>query len=212
MQAKVLRRIQSMGWSLAAALLAGGRSTRMGSDKALLSIEFEGKSCLLWEKQLQLLTDAAPGELLFSGPARPGLPPDLKVLRDQWEPAGPLGGIATCLQSMRAEFLLVLAVDLPFMNKACLAELIRSALLRQSGIVPVLDGYFEPLVAIYPKRALPIALDRIQRKQLKLQEFVVELQSKQLISSWTVLPEFVKSFANWNHPDLGRISASRTGK
>jgi molybdenum cofactor guanylyltransferase len=187
--------------SLAAALLAGGASRRMGSDKALLPVEFEGKTCLLWEKQWRLLKAVAPAELLFSGPSRAALPPEVPALRDRWESAGPLAGIATCLEYVRSDLLLVLAVDLPLMNLICLSELIRLALGAKSGVVPVLNGKFEPLVAIYPKGALPIAFERIERQQLKLQEFVLELQAKQIVLPWIVPLEMSPCFNNWNHPE-----------
>ena len=54
-----------------AVLLAGGRSTRMGRDKALLPLA-DGR--LLWQRQLAVLEQLAPAELFFSGPPREGLP------------------------------------------------------------------------------------------------------------------------------------------
>jgi molybdopterin-guanine dinucleotide biosynthesis protein A len=63
----------------AAALLAGGKSRRMGRDKALLPVEWEGASVPLWERQLSILKALAPAELVISGPHRKGYPTSVPV-------------------------------------------------------------------------------------------------------------------------------------
>ena len=96
-----------------AALLAGGKSLRMGRDKVFLPAEWEGKSVPLWDRQLSVLKAVGPAELAISGPAKPGYPASVPVYADEWHDVGPLGGIATCLNRMSNGLLLVLAVDLP---------------------------------------------------------------------------------------------------
>ena len=184
----------------AAALLAGGKSRRMGSDKALLPVESDGRFLPLWEKQWDLLKSLEPGEMLFSGLERPGLPADLRFLADRWD-AGPLGGIATCLDEIHTQWLLVVAVDMPKVTSICLAEMLHAAIDSGTGIIPVLSDKFEPVIAIYPKAALQIAVEQIQQSNFKLQDFARELLSTGLIKKWNVPLRFAPCFKNWNQPE-----------
>jgi molybdopterin-guanine dinucleotide biosynthesis protein A len=184
----------------AAALLAGGKSRRMGSDKALLPVESGGRFVPLWEKQWDLLKSLEPVELLFSGLKRRGLPVDLRFLADRWD-AGPLGGIATCLDEIQVQWLLVVAIDMPKMTLICLAEILRAAIDSGTGIIPVLNDKFEPVIAIYPKAALQIAVEQIQQSNFKLQDFARELLAIGLIKAWNVPLQFAPCFKNWNQPE-----------
>ena len=147
------------GASFAAVLLAGGQSRRMGRDKALLPLP-DGR--LLWQRQLDVLRALEPAELFISGPARPGFPADVPTVGDIGPTMlGPLGGIAAVLATMRSARLLVLAVDLPMMTAAFLRGLLRHDPSQTQGAIPqAADGFFEPLAAIYPRTALPVALER----------------------------------------------------
>src|SRR5476651_1092157 len=99
--------------SFSAVVLAGGRSTRMGSDKALLSLP--GSDLLLWQRQVRVLEELKPEEIFWSGAARPGLPENLRLIADEVENAGPLAGISACLNLLESDLLVVLAIDLPRM-------------------------------------------------------------------------------------------------
>ena len=186
--------------SFGAALLAGGASKRMRADKALLQIDSPEGPIPLWLKQWKLLQILEPSELLFSGPARPGFPKDVTVLVDRWESSGPLAGIATCLSHVNAEFLFILAVDLPRMDPNCLFEILRECSRSRVGIVPVLDQRFEPLAAIYPKTAMERAVKRIAHNQLKLQDFIHELVLNRMVTPWEVPSKWAYCFLNWNEP------------
>jgi molybdopterin-guanine dinucleotide biosynthesis protein A len=181
----------------AAALIAGGGSRRMGVDKALLGVTWQGRQMPLWRRQLAVLKELEPSQLLLSGPQRPGS--RVTAIADRWTTSGPLAGIATCLEFVSYEFLLVLAVDLPRIESACL----RLLLLHSAdgcGVVPVREGRYEPLTALYPKRALDFALARLGRSELKLQAFVQELVSVGLVRPWAVPVPMDEQFANWNSP------------
>src|ERR1700732_3361101 len=107
-----------------AALLAGGKSSRMRQDKAYLPVEWEGASMPLWERQLAVLKSVAPQKLVISGPRKQGYPASVAVLADEWNGVGPLGGIATCLTRTRTALLLVLAIDLPRIQPGFLKKLL----------------------------------------------------------------------------------------
>ena len=188
----------------AAVLLAGGRSQRMGRDKALLPLA-DGQR--LWQRQLGVLRALRPAELFISGPAREGFPVSVTRLEDQTPGLGPLGGIAAALAAMRSPRLLVLAVDLPMMTADFLGALLaeNGAGPTVGGVVPqTSDGYFEPLAAVYPRSARAAAGDRLQREDRSLQTFVRVLMENGQVKARPVEDAERGLFVNWNLPgDVG---------
>ncbi len=191
--------------SFAAVLLAGGRSRRMGRDKALLSLP-EGRK--LWERQLDVLRALEPAELFISGPARDGFPPDVPLLADNTPGLGPLAGITATMRTMHSPRVVVLAVDLPAMTTGFLRGLLTAAgnLPPNRGIIPqTADGFFEPLAAIYPHAALAAAEDRLQGTDRSMQSFVRALIGGELAVAHPVKEADASRFTNWNEPrDLTR--------
>lgn len=113
-------------------ILAGGLSSRMGSDKAGLSVN--GVSLL--EKNKSLLTQLSPEQLLISG-AKAGQIPD-KV-----EQAGPVGGIFSTLEFVHPNSaLLVVPVDMPNLNAQLLEQLIANGMQQQTACY--FKDYFFP--------------------------------------------------------------------
>ena len=181
--------------SFAAVLLAGGRSRRMGRDKALLPLA-DGR--LLWQRQLAVLEELQPAELFISGPERPGFPTSVVRLEDTAPGLGPLSGIATALRAMRSARLLVLAVDLPAMT----ADFLRGLLVNDRGMIPqTSDGYFEGLAAVYPKAALAVAETLLTGADRSLQTLVRRLLEEGHAAARPVADAESGLFANWNQPD-----------
>src|SRR5690348_17763401 len=126
-----------------ALLLAGGKSSRMGRDKAFLELEGEP----LWQRQLATLRALSPEQLLIAGPRREQWT-GLEVIADQIAEAGPLAGIAAALHKCTAPHLVVLAVDLPMVTSDFLRALLELCR-EEQGAVPTAAGAAEPLAAIY---------------------------------------------------------------
>jgi molybdopterin-guanine dinucleotide biosynthesis protein A len=136
--------------NLAAVLLAGGESRRMGRDKAMLMID----GVPLWRRQIGVLRELSPAGLFVSGRAAPGwLPDDAVFIADPLPACGPLGGLAATLAAMDATHLVALAVDMPMMTATHLAML-WSVASRGCGVLPWIGDCPEPLPAIYPVEAL----------------------------------------------------------
>lgn len=132
-----------------AVILAGGKSSRMGRDKAWLKID--GQSLLA--RQIQLARDVRAGEVFISG--RAGVDYSsfgCRVLKDRLIDAGPLGGIERALSEASAPLVLVIAVDMPKVTASFLRRFI-SRCDDAVGIVSRVGGEIEPLLAIYPKAA-----------------------------------------------------------
>ena len=123
-------------------LLAGGKSTRMGQDKALM--EVDGKPLLL--HGTERLKPHVRELFVIGDPRLYGhLWPD--VLPDEIPGLGPLGGIATAMGAARFDRLLVLAVDVPGVNARLLERLTRELPDDADALVPRHAGSLEPLVA-----------------------------------------------------------------
>jgi len=183
---------------LAAALIAGGASSRMGCDKALLPVVWHEQPVPLWRRQLSVLESLHPDELILSGPSRVDMPSSLVVLADRIASKGPLGGIAACLGHIKSNWLVVVAVDLPRIDADFFRELLRQR--QDTGVVPVRNGRFEPLAAVYPKSASAVANKRLERGDLKLQAFVAELIELGLVRRWDVPEHMEGRLVNWNLP------------
>lgn len=142
-----------------AVILAGGRSARMGRDKARL--ELHGRPLLT--RQVALARSLAPVEELVSGRTDTdysdfGCP----VLHDRVPDASPLAGIAPALEAARAPQVLVLAVDLPQLAPAVL-ERILAAAGENRGVVPRVAGRLEPLATLYARSAAALAGAQLAR-------------------------------------------------
>ena len=118
-------------------ILAGGRSTRMGRDKALLQIDGE----TMLARTVRIVSEVMP-EVLIVG--RTTLPPGLSgvtAVPDAYGETGPLGGIVTGLTRVTAEQVLVVSCDLPHLQADVLRLLVALApgfdavvpLLRERG-------------------------------------------------------------------------------
>lgn len=182
----------------AAVLLAGGRSQRMGRDKALLPLP---GGQLLWQRQLAVLNALQPAELFISGPGREGFPASATRLADETPGLGPLAGIVTTLRAMRSPRLLVLAIDLPLMTSDFLRGLLTDDLTSSSarGIIPQTgDGFFEPLAAVYPRTALATAEEHLRSADRSLQTLSRQLVRNGAASARPILDSESSLFANWN--------------
>jgi molybdenum cofactor guanylyltransferase len=149
-----------------AALIAGGKSTRMGYDKCLLDIDGEP----LWQRQLHLLEAVNPAEILVSGAASGPWAGRVKIVQDAFSDAGPLAGVHAVLNAAAHEFVLVLAVDLPCMSSDFLLRLLDSTRAGR-GAIPRQNDRFQPLVAIYPRACASLAEEALRATEFSLQKF-----------------------------------------
>lgn len=186
--------------SVTGAVLAGGRSVRMGTDKAALTVAGEP----LLARQLRLLAEAGVGERIVSvapTSSRPALPGQEAVrwVEDSEAGLGPLAGLESCLAAIRTDVLLVVAVDLPALSVDLLRRLIAAAT-AECGVVPQCQACYEPLVAVYPRCALVEVSARIARSELALQPLVRAGIAGGWLRPWAVSTADEPCFANWNAP------------
>ena len=144
-------------------VLAGGRSRRMGADKADLRYTDRPQAARAMD-----LLDGFCDEVYVSRAPGQDAPADVdesRVLRDRFLDMGPLGGILTAMTTDRASAWLVVACDLPLLNRATLEDLVA----RRDPVAPATaflsqDGQFpEPLCAIWEPSALRACLLAVER-------------------------------------------------
>ncbi len=126
-------------------VLAGGKSRRMGTDKAF--IELKGRTLL--EHTLASMRSVTP-DIRIVG-AREKFAPFALVVEDIFQECGPLGGIHAALRGSPAELNIMLAVDMPFVSEIFLHYLIGEARTATEAtvIVPRSEGRRQPLCAVY---------------------------------------------------------------
>lgn len=190
---------------MSAVLLAAGRSTRMGREKALL--EMRGES--LWRRQHAVLARAGAGEIFLSArpdqswSAEPAVTRHFDaIVADALPDTGPLAGIVAALECAAHPHLAVLAIDLPRMAPDWF-EALRRHCARGVGAVGRRGAFFEPLAAIYPREILPLARGAIERRALSLQRLLGDAVSAGLMRAIEIDddPEWIALFENWNSPD-----------
>ena len=170
----------------------------MGRDKALLPVPPSGEP--LWQRQLDLLAALSPEELFWSGPLRPGVPAAIHQIGDRIADAGPLAGIAACLEASRSDLLVVLAIDLPAMTEAFLRGLLAQSAPGR-GVVARHGENFEPLAAVYPRSLASLAAERLDQGEYALQDFIHEGVARGALEVVSLPAEENVLFQNLNTPD-----------
>ena len=141
-------------------LLAGGKSSRMGREKAELI--YEGKTFV--QHMLDKARAAGIEKCLLSGYEAEGL--DALTVWDEYPQRGPLGGIHACMKAAETPYCLVLPIDVPALPVEILEGLLSCHEKRQSDKVLIWEHGVrqEPLIAIYPT-AMAEAIGDIIRRQ-----------------------------------------------
>lgn len=187
-----------MSRPIAAALIVGGRSTRMGRDKALLPIGTGGEA--LWRIQLSKLAALDPAQLLISGREDLNFP-GAESIADAARDAGPLAGIAACLRASTQPLLLCQALDMPRMTTEFLSQQLLARATPECGVVPKIGDRWEPLAAVYPKSLESLAFERLAGDDRSLQSFVRQAEAAGKIETWQVEKADEIWFENVNTPE-----------
>ncbi len=185
------------GPPFAAAVLAGGRSSRLGTDKAFLP--WAGQRLL--DRLLDRLSALGPAELVISG--RPGIDyaaTGVRVVFDSVADQGPLGGLAAVLEAITIPHVVLVAVDLPAMTPDFLRRLLAQRA-AGVGVVPRSPIGWEPLAAVYPREILPLVRARLKRGERAMHRLIEAGIAAGLLVEAPVAAEESEVFRNVNTPE-----------
>lgn len=186
-----------MDRDVTAFVLAGGKSTRMGTDKALLM--FEGRTLL--DRALKTARKVSSDVLIAGDPEK--YSPFAPCIADIYPQCGPLGGIHTALTSSHTEFNLMLAVDLPFVGTELLQFLIDWARNSAAKVtVPRADHGLQPLCAVYRREIVVAAEKALKAKRYKI-DLLFEPANTQVIEEDALRAAgfSLEMFRNLNTPE-----------
>ena len=148
---------------VSAFVLAGGQSSRMGTDKAFL--ELDGQTMI--RRVLGLAHAVAPEPRIVGSAAK--FRAFANVVEDEFPGCGPLAGIQAALRASKEEWNLILAVDMPFVAVAFLQHLVRQAAASDAWVtVPRAEGRWQPLCAVYRREFAEIAEQSLREGKYKI--------------------------------------------
>ena len=177
-------------------ILAGGKSSRMGCNKALL--DYHGKPLIASVYQT-LAGIFSKVMVVTNTPAEYDFLPCVKI-PDIFTEKGSLAGIHAALQAAATERIFVVACDMPHLDE----KLIRYLVGIQGGaaVVPKSDSGFEPLHAVYSKEALPAFTSALQTDKMKIFD-LFELTGVTIVppEELVAISADFSSFDNLNTPE-----------
>ncbi|MBS1913177.1 MAG: molybdenum cofactor guanylyltransferase [Bacteroidetes bacterium] len=185
---------------ITAAILAGGRSTRMGRDKAMISVNgrpmLERVAGAAYDAGLEVMVVGREQGADWHGPA-------VRFVQDDFPDAGPLGGIATALRHARTP-VLALACDMPWISAEMIRWLVDAYALEgeAAGLVSLNGERPEPLFSVYGRPCAGEIAHMIASGNLAVIALIRTLGLPQ-----RVVPErFRSALRNVNTPlDLGAV-------
>ena len=172
-----------------AIIFAGGKSSRMGEDKALLPFggyhtltEFQHhKLSTLFQK---VYISAKDNKFDF----------DCRVIEDTYKESSPLVGIISIFETLNAEEIFILSVDAPFVNRDTIEKLLSHNAHDWDAIVAQSPSGVQPLCGLYKKSILPLAYAQLEKDDHRLGDLL------RLANTLFVKFDEDRPFTNLNHP------------
>jgi molybdenum cofactor guanylyltransferase len=154
-------------------ILVGGKSTRMGADKAFVTLD--GRTLL--ERALQLARSVTRDVRMVGDPAK--FEAFAPVVEDTFRDCGPLAGIHAALLASPTELNLILAVDVPFVSPSLLQYMImRAKNSAATATVPRTNGGWQPLCAVYRRQFADAAEQALSEGRYKIDVLFAAVQTQ----------------------------------
>jgi len=191
------RRMGVEASDVAAFILAGGKSTRMGADKAFVVLD--GRTLLA--RALEVARSVTADVSILGDAAK--FAAFAPVVQDVFRGCGPLGGIHAALRASHAELNLMLAVDVPFVTPELLEYLINRARGAASSVtVPRIGGGWQPLCAVYRREFADCAEKSLRAGRNKIDALFEDLPAQTISEEELEAAGFsFKMFRNLNTPE-----------
>lgn len=147
-------------------LLCGGKSSRMGVDK--YSLQYD--SLPMYKPSLDMLQWFCSEVIVSSNVHFPEFK-NYRIVADEVPNIGPIGGLYSCLKVSQTSLNMVVACDMPLVSGQLMARLL-SQPDTYDAYVPVVNGYPEPLYAIYATSVAPVVASQIAKGQYSLKKLL----------------------------------------
>ena len=183
---------------ITAAILAGGASSRMGTNKALLKVDGDTMISRTYRTLIKLFHEVI---VVTNTPEEYDFLPCRKV-PDIFNDFGSIAGLHSALVHSTTERTFVTACDMPFVDSGVIRYLCE---LQQSGfeaVIPYSSGGQEPLHAVYSAECLPILENAIKGKQRKIIDILTEMKTR--LVPWEeiqIIENSATAFLNVNTPE-----------
>jgi len=186
-------------------ILAGGKSSRMGQNKALMSLG--GKR--LVDRAVEVMRSVFDDLLMVTN--TPDVYADLgmPMVPDVWPEKGSLGGVYSAIYHVATPYCLVVACDMPFLRAAVLRYLI-TQMADYDVVVPDVLGELQTLHAIYSKACLQPIEHRLETNRLRIVGFFPDVRVRTVTASELEPydPELL-AFQNLNTPEEFQAAEQR---
>lgn len=160
---------------MTAIILAGGKSSRMGFDKAFIKI----KGIPIIKEQVRLLKTFFKKVIIVTNNPHKYKLRAVKVIRDIIPDKGPLGGVYSGLKASNSFYNFVVACDIPFIN----LKLIKYMISRRYGfdvVVPKTQKGYEALFAIYSKNCIQPIYTILNTDDLRIKGVFAKVRLKEI--------------------------------
>lgn len=188
-----------MNRNLAVVIQAGGKSSRMGTDKGL--VEIAGRPMI--DYVIEQVADLADDVLITTNNINEYIQFGLRMVSDKEPGAGALPGLYTALSSAMGSFALVVACDMPFINRGLLEYQVEKAFDTGADvIVPEWEGRYQPMHAVYRKESCLAAVEKaLSTGEAKMTSFYTGLNVVKIdAAEISKFSPTGKSFRNINTP------------
>lgn len=201
---------------LAAVVLCGGESTRMGFPKAELPF---GSETML-QRVVRIVSTVARPVVAVCGADQPAPPlhPEILVARDRRGSRGPLEGLHAGLTALEGscQAAFVCSCDLPLLQPAVIASMAQGLTAPgcedYDAFVPWENQRWHPLTAVYRLRVLPEIARLLAGNELRMTALLERLKTKRIdVSALRPLDGELDSFRNINRPEDYLAALARAG-
>jgi len=193
--------------SLTGVILAGGKSSRMGQNKALMSLG--GKR--LVDRVVEVMRSVFDDLLMVTNTPDVYADLGLPMVPDVWPEKGSLGGVYSAIYHVTTPYCLVVACDMPFLRAAVLHYL-STQMADYDVVVPDVLGELQTLHAIYSKACLQPIERRLEANRLRIIGFFPDVRVRTVTASELEPydPELL-AFQNLNTPEEFQAAEQRLG-
>lgn len=157
-------------------ILAGGKSSRMGTDKGFLTLHNE-----LFINRIIKALESLVGEIIIVSDNNDYNRLGVQCVEDEIKNAGPLSGVYSGLKASKTVYNLVLSCDIPLINTKVLKKLLNGIDVSTDIIQIVSQGKAMPLIALYKKKCEKVFLKLLQQEERRMYFAIKQCNLKNII-------------------------------